>query len=780
MADRTIRQSKPRTTATSVILYANLAAVAALFILIIVPLHASPNRTPGLLALGASVLLSLSALVVFRLSVARPMERLAASQERMIGTDYASLSMAVAELARGNLTVQTDVSARPLRPVGISTASDLIVQYDRILEYLRECVRDLNTLSAVPCNRICYVGADSFREGEKCGAIMGELLGGKGTVAILMPSYSTVNHGLRRKGFQNALAAKYPGISIVDVLEQHEDPSLTKSHTLELAARFPELSGIYVTEGSTPHAAAEALIECGRDKKIKLIAHDLSDATMKLLTRGVISATLSQNPYAQGHDPAIHLYNYLMTGIKPMIPRLITSMDTVTPATIGDFWNERHGLLLPDSLKKVLAVPVDPVEGRSFRIAVIIPSGTGFWKAVVDGAKSAAEELRKKGTELIVDIPQSLASMELSAENFEPVIRSQIGRKIHALALPIFDRHLVPFINEAVKAGIAVATLNAEPISFRGMVEAVAGHAKSLFTMSGELAERSREASGETARITDTMKSVAYGTRQQLQSLDQTTGMLESLRANIGTAISESAESISAAEETSGAARAGHDTVHQGREAMRELEKTSESTMTHIANLNAKTMRIGEIITVIDEVVAQTNILSINAAIQAARAGAEGKGFSVVASEIRKLAAQSATATNDIKDLIQAILAGVQEAVSSMSQSVQAVRNSAAMAERAEEALAEILSASTRNREKIKLIDRAVTEIRKLSDEMGTAMTSLESINKTNATDIEGATASTGRINEHVSRLNSLAGSLAALSRAQEDLITQFILSEER
>ncbi len=780
MADSTIRQSKPRTTATSIILYANLAAVAALFILIIVPLHASPNRVPSLLALGASALLSLSALVVFRLSVAKPLSRLTETQERLIGTDYASLSIAIAELARGNLTVQTEVSARPLRPAGVSTASDLIVQYDRIVEHLRECVRDLNTLSAVPCNRICYVGADSFREGERCGGIMGELVGGRGKVAILMPSYTTVNHSLRRKGFQNALATKYPDIRIVDVLETHEDPSVTRSHTLELAARFPDLSGIYVTEGSSPFAAAEALIECGREKKIKLVAHDLSDATMKLLTRGVISATLSQNPYAQGHDPAIHLYNFLMTGIKPMIPRIITSLDTVTPATIGDFWNERHGLLLPQSVKKALAVPVEPVEGRSFRIAVILPSETGFWKAVLDGAKSAVEELRKKGTELIVEIPPSLSGMELTVEKFEPVIRSLLGRKIHALAMPIFDRHLVPFINDAIKAGIAVATLNAEPISFRGMVEAVAGHAKSLFTMSGELAERSGEASGETARISDTMKSVANGTQQQLQSLEHTTGMLESLRTNIGTAISESAESMSAAEETSGAARAGHDTVHQGREAMRELEKTSESTMAHIANLNAKTMRIGEIITVIDEVVAQTNILSINAAIQAARAGAEGKGFSVVASEIRKLAAQSAAATNDIKDLIQAILAGVQEAVSSMTQSVQAVRNSAAMAERAEEALAEILSASTRNREKIKLIDRAVTEIRKLSDDMGSAMASLESINKTNATDVVAATASTERINEHVARLNSLAGSLAALSRAQEDLITQFILSEQK
>jgi methyl-accepting chemotaxis protein len=219
--------------------------------------------------------------------------------------------------------------------------------------------------------------------------------------------------------------------------------------------------------------------------------------------------------------------------------------------------------------------------------------------------------------------------------------------------------------------------------------------------------------------------------------------------------------------------------VRRGREAMKALEKASESTMQHIANLNGKTIRIGEIISVIDEVTDQTNILSINAAIQAARAGSEGKGFSVVASEIRKLAAQSSKATDDIKGLITAILSGVQEAMDSMTGSLQAVRNSALMAERAEVALKDILDASTRNREKISIIDKAVGEIRKLSDEMASAMGSLETINRTNAADIEATSASAERINREVGGLSDLAGSLAALSRAQEDLITQFVLKKD-
>ena len=398
---------------------------------------------------------------------------------------------------------------------------------------------------------------------------------------------------------------------------------------------------------------------------------------------------------------------------------------------------------------------------------------------MADGARSAAEELRRRNTELIVEIPPSMADNDYSAEKFKPVISDLLARDIRGLALPIFDRDLVPFLNDAIRSGIAVATFNAEPVSFRAMVGAVAEHAQSMLSMSNRLAEGSAGASVDTAKISETMKSVLTGTRQQLSSLEQTSGMLASLRQQIATAIRESADSMGAAEETSAAAQAGHITVHEGREVMRALENASESSMEHVAALNKKTLRIGEILSVIDEVVSQTNILSINAAIQAARAGAEGKGFAVVASEIRKLAAQSAKATDDIKELIQSILSGVQDAMDSMTRSQEAVMHSAVMAERADDALGDILKTTGRNREKIREIDRAVAEIRKLSDELGSAMDSLESINKTNASGIEASSASTERINGDVAVLNDLAGSLAALSRAQEDLITQFVLEKE-
>jgi len=96
------------------------------------------------------------------------------------------------------------------------------------------------------------------------------------------------------------------------------------------------------------------------------------------------------------------------------------------------------------------------------------------------------------------------------------------------------------------------------------------------------------------------------------------------------------------------------------------------------------------------------------------------------------------------------------------------------------DALADILAASGRNREKIKAIDRAVAEISKLSGELGNAMASLETVNRANASDIEAASAATEHMNAEVADVTDLAGSLEALSRAQEDLITQFVLEEEK
>ena len=99
----------------------------------------------------------------------------------------------------------------------------------------------------------------------------------------------------------------------------------------------PDLAGIYVTAGG-PFGAAKAVDEAGKTGKIKVVSFDFVDETMQYVQKGVISATIGQDPFAQGHDPAIRLYNYLVGGVNARCPKLITRSDVVTKDNIDQFW----------------------------------------------------------------------------------------------------------------------------------------------------------------------------------------------------------------------------------------------------------------------------------------------------------------------------------------------------------------------------------------------------------------------------------------------------------
>ena len=99
----------------------------------------------------------------------------------------------------------------------------------------------------------------------------------------------------------------------------------------------PDLAGIYVTAGG-PFGAAAAVEDAGKTGQVKVISFDFVDETMEFVKKGVISATIGQGPFAQGHDPAVRLFNYLVTGKAPECGRLLTEAALVTKDNIDQYW----------------------------------------------------------------------------------------------------------------------------------------------------------------------------------------------------------------------------------------------------------------------------------------------------------------------------------------------------------------------------------------------------------------------------------------------------------
>lgn len=222
-------------------------------------------------------------------------------------------------------------------------------------------------------------------------------------------------------------------------------------------------------------------------------------------------------------------------------------------------------------------------------------------------------------------------------------------------------------INYAIDAlRTLVTTINATS-------EKVTSSAQETRATTLQLAEASDEQSRQISSATDAIKSMT-------NAIDEV--------ANNAT---ESAEVASRSVEVAGrGAQTVRDTI-QGMDAIREqIQETSK----RIKRLGESSQEIGEIVELIDDIADQTNILALNAAMQAAMAGEAGRGFAVVADEVQRLAERSSDATKQIEALVRTIQADTNEAVSSMEASTAGVVEGANLAENAGEALREIENVS--------------------------------------------------------------------------------------
>ena len=168
---------------------------------------------------------------------------------------------------------------------------------------------------------------------------MAEVLGGKGKVAIITGFFAVEAHELRRLGFEEYIEANAPGIKIVDRVENQDKADIAYNQAQDFMTANPDLSGIYVTAGG-PFGAAAAVEDAGKAGDIKIVSYDFVDETMEFVQKGVITGTIGQQPFAQGHDPAIRLFNYLVAGEIPPAARLLTKADFVTKENIDEFWSK--------------------------------------------------------------------------------------------------------------------------------------------------------------------------------------------------------------------------------------------------------------------------------------------------------------------------------------------------------------------------------------------------------------------------------------------------------
>lgn len=197
-------------------------------------------------------------------------------------------------------------------------------------------VATYNSETDTPNDRLFFVGADSYAQGKAAGTLMCRLVGPTGKVGVITGFFAVEAHQARVKGFEDALHAGCPQAVVVGRVENQDKAEIAYQEAKDFMTAHADLNGLIAIAGS-PFGAARAVEEAGKAGKVHLVTFDAVDETMDYVDRGVIDATIGQDPDAQGHDPAVRLYNYLVAGQVPPDGRLLTRADVITKANAAQF-----------------------------------------------------------------------------------------------------------------------------------------------------------------------------------------------------------------------------------------------------------------------------------------------------------------------------------------------------------------------------------------------------------------------------------------------------------
>ncbi len=368
--------------------------------------------------------------------------------------------------------------------------------------------------------------------------------------------------------------------------------------------------------------------------------------------------------------------------------------------------------------------------------------------------------------------------------------------------------------------------------SLQKVIGQVTDSANAVASAAGQLSKAAEQSGEATNQIATTIQQVAKGTAEQTAGVTRTASSVEQMgraidgvakgaqeQANAVTKASQVATRISTAIEqvTNNAQAVTRDSAEAARYS-RDGAKTVKETIvgmeairskvglsaSKVEEMGTRSEEIGAIVETIEDIASQTNLLALNAAIEAARAGEQGKGFAVVADEVRKLAERSSLATKEIAGLIKGIQKTVSEAVSAMKESATEVESGVERANSAGEVLNNILEAaesvykqaeeagtaaakvSAAAGELVSAVDSvsavieentaATEQMAANSTELTRQIENIASVSEENSAAVEEVSASTEEVSAQVEEVSASAASMMEMAKNMQQIVAQFKL----
>ncbi len=274
-----------------------------------------------------------------------------------------------------------------------------------------------------------------------------------------------------------------------------------------------------------------------------------------------------------------------------------------------------------------------------------------------------------------------------------------------------------------------------------------------------QVIDNTRGVTGASTRLTASSQRVATSSQNQSEATTSMAAAVEEMTVTIDHIAESSQHTHSTARQAGDLSSQGSGVVRSAAEEMGKIADSVTQSSQFIAELGKHSEQISAIVNVIKEIADQTNLLALNAAIEAARAGEQGRGFAVVADEVRKLAERTSQSTQEITAMIDSIQSGTQNAVSSMKQGSDRVSEGVAMANRAGQSMEQIRNGANQ-------VIAAVSDISSALREQSTASSQVAQNVERIAHMTEENSVAAMEIATQAEQLENLAGALeSAVSR---------------
>lgn len=268
---------------------------------------------------------------------------------------------------------------------------------------------------------------------------------------------------------------------------------------------------------------------------------------------------------------------------------------------------------------------------------------------------------------------------------------------------------------------------------------------RTLVSAINTTADRVAQSSEQTQM---TAVELAESSEHQAQEIAGVSAAINEMAVSIDQVSTNASESASVAQRSVAIAHNGAEVVQRTILGMNTIREQIQETSKRIKRLGESSQEIGDIVSLINDIADQTNILALNAAIQASMAGEAGRGFAVVADEVQRLAERSAAATRQIETLVKTIQADTNEAVASMETTTTEVVKGATLAKDAGEALEEVQSVSYTLADLIQNISNAAQQQAASAGHISSTMNVIQDITSQTSSGTMATARSVGRLSE--------------------------------